>query len=71
MTKGYLIANIALGVVSMACAVVSTVDQIKNGDRRAEIQGRACGEAIANRAEAGKWFIVCGVAYDETGKRIG
>ena len=48
-SKGMIIFTIVTGVVTTVAAVVSTVDQIINGDRRAAIAGNAAGKAIANK----------------------
>lgn len=44
--KGILIFGVVTGVITTLCSVVGTVDQIKNGDKRAAIAGAACGEKL-------------------------
>jgi len=69
LNTGLLIASVALGAIGTAASVAASVDQIKNGDKRAEIQGYAAGQAIAEHAQSNKWFVCCGMKIDpETGK---
>ena len=41
------IVTCVVGGISAICAVVGLADNLKNGDKRAELTGRACGEAYA------------------------
>lgn len=46
MSKGFLIFGVATGIIGTLCSVVTAVDQVKNGNKRAAIAGRACGQQI-------------------------
>lgn len=71
LNTGLMIASVALGAIGTAASVAASVDQIKNGDRRAAIAGDAAGRAIANQAEENHWFMCCGMKVDsKTGKII-
>ena len=45
-TKGFIIFSLITGAIATTCSVVTAVDQIKNGDKRAAITGAACGKQI-------------------------
>lgn len=46
MSKGFFIFGLVSGIIGTLCSVVTTVDQVKNGNKRAAITGRACGQQI-------------------------
>ena len=46
MSKIVGIVTITTGVLGAIFGLISLVDQIKNGDKRAKISGEATGEAI-------------------------
>ena len=48
-SKGMIIFTIVTGIVTTVAAVVGTVDQVINGDRRAAIAGNEAGKAIASK----------------------
>lgn len=48
-SRSMIIFTIVTGVVTTVAAVVSTVDQIMNGDKRAGIAGEAAGKAVAGK----------------------
>ena len=48
-SRSMIIFTIVTGVVTSVAAVVSTVDQLINGDRRAAIAGNAAGKAVAGK----------------------
>lgn len=48
-SRSMIIFTIVTGVVTTVAAVVSTVDQIMNGDKRAGIAGEAAGKTIAGK----------------------
>ena len=48
-SRSMIIFTIVTGVVTTIAAVVSTVDQLINGDRRAAIAGNEAGKAIAGK----------------------
>lgn len=47
-SKGMIIFSVITGVIGTVCAVIGLVDQVKNGDRRAAIQGCATGLTLGN-----------------------
>ena len=48
-SKSMIVFTIVTGIVTTIAAVVSTVDQIINGDKRAAIAGDAAGKAVAGK----------------------
>lgn len=48
-SRSMIIFTVVTGVVTTVAAVVSTVDQLINGDRRAAIAGDAAGKAVAGK----------------------
>jgi hypothetical protein len=48
-SRSMIIFTIVTGIVTTVAAVVSTVDQIMNGDKRAGIAGDAAGKAVAGK----------------------
>ena len=47
-SKGFMIFSIATGLVGTACSIITVVDQVKNGDKRAAITGEAAGRAVVD-----------------------
>ena len=48
-SRSMIAFTIVTGIVTTVAAVVSTVDQIMNGDKRAGIAGEAAGKALAGK----------------------
>lgn len=48
-SKSLIIFTLVTGVITTVAAVVGTIDQVINGDRRAAIAGAEAGKAIANK----------------------
>ena len=46
------IMTMLFGLSTLACTIVTTINTIKNADRRAAIAGKACGEAIKSKDPA-------------------
>lgn len=70
LNTGLMIASVALSVIGTAASVAASVDQIKNGDKRAAITGAAAGQAIAQHAQENNWYVCCGFKMDSNGKII-
>ena len=66
---GFMIFSIATGLIGTACSVITAVDQIKNGDKRAAITGEAAGRAVVDECQRRKIGLF-GVQVDENGKII-
>lgn len=71
LNTGLLIASVALGAIGTVASVAASVDQIKNGDKRAAITGAAAGQAIAQHAQENNWWVCCGFKVGPDGKIIG
>lgn len=46
-SKGIFIVSLVTGLISAGAAVVTCVDNVINGDKRAQLQGAASGQAYA------------------------
>lgn len=68
-SKGFMIFSIATGLVGTACSIITVVDQVKNGDKRAAITGDAAGRAVVDECQKRKIGLF-GVQVDEDGKII-
>jgi len=68
-SKGFIIFSITTGLIGTACSVITAIDQVKNGDRRAAITGEAAGRAIVDECQTRKIGLF-GVQVDENGKII-
>lgn len=68
-SKGFMIFSIATGLIGTACSVITAVDQVKNGDRRAAITGEAAGRAVVDECQRRKIGLF-GVQVDENGKVV-
>lgn len=51
VSKGLIIAEIVCAVVGAGAAVITAVDQIKNGDKRAAMTGIAAGQQLADNLD--------------------
>jgi len=49
--KGLFIVSLVGTLISAGAAVVTCIDNVKNGDRRAQLQGAASGKAYAYAQE--------------------
>lgn len=68
-SKGFMIFSIVTGLIGTACSVVTAVDQVKNGDRRAILTGEAAGRAVVDECQQRKIGLF-GVQVDENGKIV-
>ena len=48
-SRSMIIFTVVTSIATTVAAVVSTVDQIMNGDKRAAIAGNAAGKAVAGK----------------------
>lgn len=72
LNTGLQIGSFVLGLIGTAFTAIASIDQIKNGDKRAEIAGAAAGQQIAQVAEEHNWYMCCGHKIDlTTGQIIG
>ena len=49
--KGLIITEIVCAIIGAGAAVVTAVDQIKNGDKRAAMTGVAAGQQLADNLD--------------------
>lgn len=68
-SKGFIIFSVVTGLVGTACSVITAVDQVKNGDRRAVLTGEAAGRAVVDECQKRRIGLF-GVQVDENGKIV-
>lgn len=69
--KKLIIFEVCMEVAGLVLTLISTIDAVKNGDRRAEITGRAMGEVlksnkkITEKKNKKKDFVIPQIKEDE------